>query len=84
MATLTVNGQSKEIPDNSPLKEVCRDLDVPFGCENGVCGACTANIESGMENLAAKNEAESDFSLKDNERLMCQTSILQGEVKISC
>ena len=84
MAKLIFNSGEVEIPDGDPIKEKCRENNVPFGCEDGMCGTCTIEVESGEENLSEKNEKEKDMHGDDPKiRLACQCSIKSGEVKIS-
>lgn len=64
-----------------------KGLDVPFGCENGICSTCLIHIKSGAENLSPKTEQE-EFTLeargvpKDDmtTRLGCQCTI-KGDVE---
>ena len=83
MATLICEKKEIEIEDNSSIKEQCRELGIPFGCENGVCGTCQIEIESGEENLSDLNEQEKDMGLDKTHRLACQCKIKEGKVKIS-
>jgi ferredoxin len=83
MAKVIIDGIEKEVEDNSPIKESCKSLDVPFGCEHGVCGTCQIIVSEGMQNLEEKNDKEIEMGLKENVRLACQCIIKQGEVKVS-
>jgi ferredoxin len=78
-------GEEIELPDNSPIQEVCEEAGVPFACTEGVCGTCVIEIKTGKENLSAQTQEEKDFLGEDcsNERLACQCKILGGEVTIS-
>jgi ferredoxin len=71
-----------EIPDGEPIKEYAKTLDIPFGCEHGICGTCIVTVEEGMENLSEKNRAEKEMHLADNQRLCCQIKIQKGNVII--
>ena len=82
MAKIIIDGQEKEVADGETIKEVCKDLGVVFGCEDGICGTCMVEIEEGMENLAERNEAENNMGLEGNARLACQCKIKQGTVKV--
>jgi ferredoxin len=79
---LTSGGKSAEIENGKGIKEAAREFDVPFGCENGVCGTCQVQIMEGAENLSELNEQEIDMGLDKDNRLCCQAKIRQGIVKI--
>jgi ferredoxin len=78
----TEDGKVAEIKDGDPIKEVAREFDVPFGCENGVCGTCQVQVLEGSENLNELNEQETDMGLDEGNRLCCQAKIKSGTVKI--
>lgn len=80
MATIIIDGESKEVPDGSAIMDACEDLGVPFGCRAGQCALCTITIVEGQENLAEKTQAELDMGLEDNQRLACQAVINTGTV----
>lgn len=85
MAKLVFEDQDEEIelPDGSPIAEMCEEAGVPFACTEGVCGTCVIEVTEGMENLSEFNEAEADFlGDLDTERLACQCKILGGCVKV--
>jgi len=69
-----------EIEPGAPIMAACEELGVPFGCHAGSCGTCIIVVESGLENLHAKNDMEIDMSMRANERLACQARIREGEV----
>lgn len=80
--------ESVEISDGSSFKQVIRDnsWNIPFGCEEGICGTCIVRIVSGMENLSEVSEKERQtlkaMELDEKEfRLVCQLQILNGEVE---
>ena len=81
--------QSVEILDGSNLKQVIRDnsWNIPFGCEEGICGTCLVRVVSGMENLSELSDKEKmtlpAMGLMDGiHRLACQCTILGGELEI--
>jgi len=77
------NGEEYDLPDNSPITEVCEQAGVPFACTEGVCGTCVVEVIDGMENLSEFNQAEADFLGElDRERLACQCKINSGCVKL--
>ena len=84
MAALYCNGKEIGIEDGAPLKEACRAIGVPFGCEHGVCGTCQIDIVSGAEHLFPLNDAEKDMGLDETHRLGCQCRIKEGTVAIRC
>jgi len=79
------DNQEIELPDNSPIAEVCEEAGVPFACTEGVCGTCVVEVLEGKENLTAPTQEEEDFlgAGTTDERLACQCKIKNGCVKIS-
>jgi ferredoxin len=82
MAKIDHDGKILEVKDGDSTKVACKELGVFFSCENGICGACMCDVLEGVENLGERNEAEENWGLKGNERLMCQCKISGGEIKI--
>ncbi len=82
MAIFKTTDEEREIPDGTKLEQIAEAMDIPFGCHNGVCGACAVTVTEGMEFLGPKNEAEEDFELVDGQRLMCQCTISGGTVAV--
>jgi ferredoxin len=82
MATFKTADEEREVPDGTKLEPIAEGMDIPFGCHNGVCGACVVTVLEGMENLEAKNEAEEDFDLEGDQRMMCQCTINGGTVVV--
>ncbi|MAG02938.1 ferredoxin [Candidatus Pacearchaeota archaeon] len=76
------SGKEVEVEDGSSMKIVEEEFNIPFGCEDGLCGSCIIEVGEGMENLTDKNDKERDMGIAENERLSCQCSIKQGVVKI--
>jgi ferredoxin len=58
------------------------ELGVLFGCLSGVCGKCATTVLSGLNNLSAPTDVELAMKLDENRRLMCQTKINKGTVKL--
>lgn len=79
------NGEEQELPDDSPIAEVCEEAGVPFACTEGVCGTCVIVIKEGKENISCPTKEEEDFLGEGtcDERLACQCRIKKGTVKIS-
>jgi ferredoxin len=78
-------GEELDLPDGSPIQEVCEEAGVPFACTEGVCGTCVIEVSNGNENLSGQTQEEEDFLGEGctDERLACQCKILGGEVTIS-
>ena len=83
MAKLIFSDGEAEVPDGEAVKDKCMEKGVSFGCEDGLCGACLIEIESGEENLTEKSQVENDMLGEDPKvRLACQCKIKSGDVKI--
>ncbi len=82
MAVLKSATAQASVNDGERVQEAASELGVSFGCRKGVCGACVVEVLEGMENLSARNDAENEFSMRDSDRMMCQCSIISGEVGI--
>lgn len=82
MALVTYENKTIEIPDGSSIKETCKELGVPFSCQNGTCGTCIVEIIKGKENLSPMNEKEKLLGLDETHRLSCQCKIKSGEIII--
>ena len=82
MGRIAVDGQQREIPDGSPIREAGEELGIPFGCRSGLCRTCEIEVIEGMSNLAEKNELEKDHDLPPNHRLACQARLMKGAVVI--
>ena len=80
MAKITIDGQTRELPDGAPILDTCELLGVPFGCQAGQCATCVIRVQQGMENLEPMNGAELEMGLGKGERLACQARIKAGEV----
>ncbi len=72
-----------EIPDGESINSACKELNVPFGCETGVCGTCMIDIVEGEENLSDLTEQEKVLKRDKKHRLACQSKIKSGEVTIN-
>ena len=76
--TNKTTGAGAECAAGVSFREVAQsqNLDIPFGCESGICSTCLIHIRSGAENLNPKTEQE-EFTLEAREagpevRLGCQ------------
>ena len=74
-----------DLPELSPLQEICEEAGVPFACTEGVSGTCVIEIKEGQENLTPPTEEEEDFLGTGvlDERLACQCKIKCGTVRIT-
>jgi ferredoxin len=79
----TKTGQEIEVADGESIKEACERLGVPFGCQNGLCGTCMIDVDSGEENLSELTDEEDILERDRKHRLACQCKIKEGEVGIS-
>jgi len=61
------------------LDEAASEIDVPISCGDGNCSSCVCEIISGGEFLSPKTEAEIEFMLEDNERMLCQCKFIGGD-----
>lgn len=79
------SGDEVELPDDSPIAEVCEEAGVPFACTEGVCGTCVIEIKEGKDNLSPPTQEEEDFLGEGtcDERLACQCKIKKGSVRIT-
>ena len=64
---------------------LARKIELDHSCGgNGTCGTCRIFIVSGLENLPPRNEIENEFAdergFAANERLACQTVVIDGLV----
>lgn len=58
------------------------DLDPPYSCREGVCGACACQLTGGEVEMA-HNEVLEDADLSDGYILACQSIALTPEVSVS-
>ena len=83
MANIILDEKREEVEDGEPIKEACREMGVPFGCENGICGTCKITVDEGAENLNELNDKEEAMDDRDEtHRLACQAKIVSGTVTI--
>ena len=62
--------------------EAAAEMGVLFGCHSGVCGKCATTVVAGLENLSAPTDEETAMDLDADRRLMCQSTITKGTVKL--
>ena len=76
------DGREVSVEDGSYVKDACKEVGVPFSCEDGVCGTCMIDVLDGQDNLSELTEQEQDLARDKEHRLACQCKIKSGEVKI--
>ena len=85
--SLLVDGEELEVvyedPTESILDHALRvDPDLPYGCQNGSCGACQAKLVSGKVTMVT-NYALSDSEVEEGYVLLCQAHPESNKVVIS-
>ncbi len=81
MPKFIIDNLEHELPEGTPLAEICEKSGVPFSCNSGVCGTCQIEILEGQDNLGELNQEEKDLGMDRNHRLGCQCVILRGIVR---
>lgn len=76
------NGKEVELDDGERVKDSCKKIGIPFGCEDGKCGTCAVEIVEGKENLGELNKKEKDMGMDENWRLCCQCCVKKWIVKV--
>lgn len=86
--TFQTTGQSASAQDGEMLRQVTQsnNWDIPYACENGICGTCIVKATQGKENLSEMEEQERQtlqaLGADDGEhRLACQCKV-KGDVTI--
>ena len=85
--TFAASGKTYEVPQGKSFLDFCEEnsADHPFGCTQGICGTCCAEILSGAENLNQPTEEELEtirsVSGLEGARLGCQLKI-NGDITI--
>jgi 3-ketosteroid 9alpha-monooxygenase subunit B len=84
--TVTLDGQTRELswPGGTRMLDVLidADLDPPYSCREGICGACACQLASGEVEMA-HNEVLEDNDLADGYILACQSLAVSQQVAIS-
>ena len=79
----TIKSQSRQINAIAGgSMESTVDLGVLFGCHSGVCGKCATTVIAGLNNMSEPTEEEIAMGLDPDRRLMCQSRINKGTVKL--
>jgi len=83
---VTLDGQTRSLPwaGGTRMLDVLidADLDPPYSCREGICGACACQLVSGEVEMA-HNEVLEDADLADGLILACQSVAVTPEVAIS-
>src|SRR5580658_436150 len=83
---VTLDGQTRSLawPGGTRMLDILIDaeLDPPYSCREGICGACACTLEAG-EVVMAHNEVLEEADLADGYILACQSIALTPEVTIS-
>jgi 3-ketosteroid 9alpha-monooxygenase subunit B len=83
---VTLDGQTRALtwPAGTRMLDVMidADLDPPYSCREGVCGACACQLTGGDVEMA-HNEVLEESDLADGYILACQSVALTAEVSIS-
>jgi len=83
---VTLDGQTRSLPwaAGTRMLDVLIDaeLDPPYSCREGICGACACTLVSGEVEMA-HNEVLEDADLADGVILACQSVALTPEVSVS-
>jgi ferredoxin len=88
MAKVYIVNDSKwiDVANGTKLIALQNQCSILFACGEGVCGSCLARIADGAGNLEPPTDYEKqmlqNFGAKPDQRLLCQTVIKGGEVKI--
>ena len=84
--TVTLDGQTRQLPWPGGTRMldllIDTDLDPPYSCREGICGACACQLVSGEVEMA-HNEVLEDDDLADGYILACQSIAVSQQVAIS-
>jgi 3-ketosteroid 9alpha-monooxygenase subunit B len=82
---VTLDGATRSLawPAGARMLDVLieAELDPPFSCREGICGACACQLTGGKVEMAS-NEVLEDTDLADGLILACQSVALTPEVSI--
>jgi 3-ketosteroid 9alpha-monooxygenase subunit B len=83
---VTLDGETRSLawPAGTRMLDLLIDaeLDPPFSCRDGICGACACQLTGGKVEMA-NNEVLDDADLADGYILACQSVALTPEVSVS-
>ena len=83
---VTLDGETRSLawPAGTRMLDVLigAQLDPPFSCREGICGACACQLTGGKVEMAS-NEVLDDADIADGYILACQSVALTPEVSVS-
>ncbi len=83
---VTLDGETTSLPWPAGTRMldvlINGQLDPPFSCREGICGACACQLTAGKVDMAS-NEVLDDADLADGYILACQSVALTPEVSVS-
>ncbi len=83
---VTLDGQTRSLdwPEGRRMLDVLidADLDPPFSCREGICGACACQLTGGEVEMT-NNEVLQEADLADGYILACQSVALTPEVSVT-
>ena len=83
---VTLDGETRSLdwPAGTRMLDLLIDaeLDPPYSCREGICGACACKLASGKVEMA-NNEVLDDTDLADGYILACQSVALTPEVSVT-
>jgi 3-ketosteroid 9alpha-monooxygenase subunit B len=84
--TVTLDGQTRSLPWSAGARMldvlIDADLDPPYSCREGICGACACQLMSGEVEMA-HNEVLEETDLAEGLILACQSVALTAQVAVS-
>jgi 3-ketosteroid 9alpha-monooxygenase subunit B len=83
---VTLDGETRSLPWSAGIRMlnvlIDAELDPPFSCREGICGACACQLTGGKVEMA-NNEVLDDADLADGYILACQAVALTPDVSVS-
>ena len=83
---VTIDGETRSLswPAGTRMLDllIVADLDPPFSCRDGICGACACQLISGKVDMA-NNEVLAEADLADGYILACQSVALTPDVRVT-
>jgi len=83
---VTIDGETRSLswPAGTRMLDLLidADLDPPFSCRDGICGACACQLISGKVDMA-NNEVLAEADLADGYILACQSVALTPDVRVT-
>ncbi|HUB38957.1 MAG TPA: ferredoxin--NADP reductase [Streptosporangiaceae bacterium] len=83
---VTIDGETRSLPWPAGIRMldvlIDAELDPPFSCRDGICGACACQLTGGKVEMI-NNEVLDEADLADGYVLACQSVALTPEVSVS-